>query len=415
MMFKLALMLHMVIPVGIVTLFSYTQLLSKYKNIKSFVLYYLLLLGGFSFLIVGIDNFYMFTILSLIMQLAFTYICYLDSYKKVYQIVIISFIIQLLSYILTIIPLSFLYPITPQVSYYFDREFTMYAFMLYDTWFLSLSFYYVLEFTKVKKSVSFFKYSTLFICQGIFAFLILLLSYDFPTSYFIIIIIIVFIVVLVTDYILIKTYKSIIMDFLDLFEITRINEMIKQEKELKSIKSQIYHDIEKTQALLKRDLDGEAHDYIKSKYNELKAMNIERYSHNKMIDLVIYNKVQIMREKGIKDIVDVTLCENMNIVDIDIVTLLFNILDNAIEACDKIENSKFINIKIFEKYNCIYIEVINSKSPHVIVDNLKTTKDDPMNHGIGITIIKNIVRKYKGDVLFEDNINTFRVKLFLKN
>ena len=48
-------------------------------------------------------------------------------------------------------------------------------------------------------------------------------------------------------------------------------------------------------------------------------------------------------------------------------------------------------------------------------DSIITTKEDTMNHGIGVSIIKNIVKKYKGDVVFEDHGETFRVKLFLKN
>lgn len=415
MTFKLAFILHLFIPIGIISLFSYTQLISKKKKIKSFMFYYSFLFLGYFLITFFVDNAYLFSLLGLIMQLGLSYIYYLDSYKKVYQITLCCFFIQLVSYALTIIPLSFLFSITPQISLYFDREFTIYAFMLYDSWFLSLSVYYVLEFTNIKENISFFKFSTLFVCQAIFTYIIFLLSFDLPILYFAIIMFVVMVVIGISDYVLVKTYKSIILNFLGLLEEIRFKEILRQEKELKHIKKQIYQDLEKTQNLLIKQQDQEAHNYIKNKYNELKNMNIEHYSDNKMLDLVIYNKVQIMKEKDIYNSIDISLYQNTTIDDIDLITLLFNILDNAIEACEKITTKRFIHVKIYEKYNCLYIEVMNSKNPDDLFGSLKTTKADPINHGIGTTIIKNIVRKYKGDVLFEDNKDTFRVKLFLMN
>lgn len=67
------------------------------------------------------------------------------------------------------------------------------------------------------------------------------------------------------------------------------------------------------------------------------------------------------------------------------------------------------------KYSCLYLEVSNSKDALEDHSDLRTTKKDTMNHGIGISIIKGIVKKYDGDVLFKDNGNSFKVKLFLKN
>lgn len=415
MTFKIALLLHLFIPIFIITLFTYTQLISKRKKFKTLTIHFALLLLYSSLIIYFFDSVFFSLSALFITQLIIAYFCYADAYKKVYQIVIYSFLLQILSLILTLIPLSFLYSITLQSTVYYDREFTIYALMLYDTWLLGLSFYYILEFSKLKRSVSFFKYSTLFICQSILGYIVFLLSFDLYLGMFIVIMLAVIVIIVMTNYILMKSFQDILFDFLDLFETTRNKEIMKQEMELKQIRKQIYLDIEKTQALLRRHLDNEAQDYIKNKCSQLKNMSIGRYSENKMIDIILYNKVKLMKDKHIQETVDISIQENINIDDIDLVTLLFNVLDNAIEACEKLDKKRFIHIKIFEKYNCIYVEVINSKNKYINSIHLKTTKEDTLNHGIGITIIKNIVNKYKGDVLFEDNGSTFRVKLFLKN
>lgn len=415
MTFKIALLLHLFIPIFIITLFTYTQLISKRKKFKTLTIHFALLLLYSSLIIYFFDSVFFSLSALFITQLIIAYFCYADAYKKVYQIVIYSFLLQILSLILTLIPLSFLYSITLQSTVYYDREFTIYALMLYDTWLLGLSFYYILEFSKLKRSVSFFKYSTLFICQSILGYIVFLLSFDLYLGMFIVIMLAVIVIIVMTNYILMKSFQEILFDFLDLFETTRNKEIMKQEMELKQIRKQIYLDIEKTQALLRRHLDNEAQDYIKNKCSQLKNMSIGRYSENKMIDIILYNKVKLMKDKHIQETVDISIQENINIDDIDLVTLLFNVLDNAIEACEKLDKKRFIHIKIFEKYNCIYVEVINSKNKYINSIHLKTTKEDTLNHGIGITIIKNIVNKYKGDVLFEDNGSTFRVKMFLKN
>lgn len=46
--------------------------------------------------------------------------------------------------------------------------------------------------------------------------------------------------------------------------------------------------------------------------------------------------------------------------------------------------------------------------------NMGTTKKDKLNHGYGLSIIKNIVNRYDGNVEFESSNNTFSVNILLK-
>ena len=415
MTFRLAIVIHLFIPVIITIIFYNTQLLIKKEEVKTLFCQFVLLCLMEALNFYYIDNFAINFIVNIGIQLFIVYIFYLDQYKKRCQAAFVSAFIFILSFILTAIPLSFLYSIRLQTKEVFDREFTIYALMLFDMWNLCLSYYYVTEYVPVKNGAQLFKYFTLLICQFIFAFILFLLSYDLAFPLFMLVMILVLSIIVVTHIMMIKSYKNINMIFLKRFEFTRTKELENQEQALKEFKEEIGDDIENIETMLSYQLNEEAKGFVKSKYKKLKKLNVGSFCENKLIDLILYNKVIEMHDKNIEDKLDILIQENCNIEDVDLVTLLFNLIDNAIDACEEIESYKYICIKMYEKYNCLYLEVINSKDINVDQSSLKTTKEDTMNHGIGVSIIKNIVKKYKGDVVFEDHGETFRVKLFLKN
>ena len=91
--------------------------------------------------------------------------------------------------------------------------------------------------------------------------------------------------------------------------------------------------------------------------------------------------------------------------------LLGNLLDNAIEACEKTKES-FIDLKIKYVKNTIFISISNSKNSEKV--NIESTsKEDKENHGYGIYNIRNIVRQYGGFIEFHDRGNVFEISLSL--
>lgn len=99
---------------------------------------------------------------------------------------------------------------------------------------------------------------------------------------------------------------------------------------------------------------------------------------------------------------------------VDLVSLLSNVIDNAIEACVYYHIEKpVISIRIREYEQYLYIEVANPIKEGVTLEELKkkkTTKEDKTIHGFGNKIIKQIVKKYDG--MLERNIENG--KYFLK-
>ena len=96
--------------------------------------------------------------------------------------------------------------------------------------------------------------------------------------------------------------------------------------------------------------------------------------------------------------------KNNTIRNVDICTILVNLLDNAIEACEKIDNSedRYIKLSISSLGGMVVIKVENSCSQFVFDDGqiveLKTTKNDSKSHGYGLKIVKAIANKYNGEL-----------------
>ncbi|MCF0130316.1 MAG: ATP-binding protein, partial [Pseudobutyrivibrio sp.] len=100
-----------------------------------------------------------------------------------------------------------------------------------------------------------------------------------------------------------------------------------------------------------------------------------------------------------------------NISAFSICTILANTLDNSIEACAKIktENDRFIAIDCVVNNNIQIITVTNSIKS--INHNLKTTKNNPSEHGIGLYSIRRTVESLNGTLKITQKSNTFTLDI----
>ena len=99
---------------------------------------------------------------------------------------------------------------------------------------------------------------------------------------------------------------------------------------------------------------------------------------------------------------------------IDICVLLGNLLDNAIEACLKINSNRSIKLRFKQVENYFSI-VVKNTFLNEDNDDLVTTKENKMNHGFGIKSVKSIVKKYGGDFQIIKDDDYFIVSILLKN
>ncbi|MGL6186456.1 MAG: sensor histidine kinase [Clostridium chrysemydis] len=143
------------------------------------------------------------------------------------------------------------------------------------------------------------------------------------------------------------------------------------------------------------------------------------YIDNTILKAVLYSKMSVAEEKGIEIIYDVT--DNLNDIKLDqmdLVVLLSNLLNNAIEAVEAIKDP-WIYVNIESRY------LKGSKKHYISVSNKIINKIEALNainkgittkganRGYGLYNIKKIVNKSKGDILIEALEDCIKIEVFI--
>lgn len=146
------------------------------------------------------------------------------------------------------------------------------------------------------------------------------------------------------------------------------------------------------------------------KYIDRLMPNLDKFSYtgiskNKMLDLILSKYITLCESKNIKIEID-SKTANLNYVDdVDLSTLMNNLLDNAIEAAEQTKNG-YIKIYIFfksELYDGLIIRNSCTNEPETENGKLKTTKKNNKMHGIGIKSVKKVIKKYDAVYLWKYN------------
>jgi signal transduction histidine kinase len=140
-------------------------------------------------------------------------------------------------------------------------------------------------------------------------------------------------------------------------------------------------------------------------------------TNNVIVNAVLNSKYQETREKGIVFVVKVNDLSELKVKDEDIVLILSNLLNNAIEANEGCEEA-VIKLKFVLENNQVVISVVNtfSKAPLTDGNKFKTTKtEDADRHGIGLENIKETVEKYNGSCVVKHDNKNFKVAILLNN
>ncbi len=172
------------------------------------------------------------------------------------------------------------------------------------------------------------------------------------------------------------------------------------------------HEFERHIQVLRDLLDREEYDSAKNYVRTLQANRTLRIfcinSNNPVIDVVLNQKHQVAQENGITMRVQVNDLSSISYRTDELVVLLSNLLDNAIEACQRLDGRREILCTIL-KEDSVYISIRNTSNPVVIVNNeISTSKPDATEHGFGIPAVKYILEQLNAEYTFAYNDGWFQ-------
>lgn len=158
----------------------------------------------------------------------------------------------------------------------------------------------------------------------------------------------------------------------------------------------------------------EANNYLKSLINknpEITTTHIQ--IPDAFIRAILTVKLELCRKKNIQVSLK-TDDSSPSCQSVDLCVILSNLLDNAIEASEKIKEPK-IEIVLSKQKSYFTIIVKNKIEESVLEKNteLKTTKSDSECHGIGVQSIKEIVNRYNGMMEYYEKDKWFTASIWI--
>lgn len=179
------------------------------------------------------------------------------------------------------------------------------------------------------------------------------------------------------------------------------------------------HDIKNQFLAVSELLSTEKYDDAKKLLINLSDLTKDKiiYSNsgNIIIDGVINYKLQNISSENVKIKTEIAVPAKLVIETTDIVTILGNMLDNAITAINRADKEKILTIKIVFTQQRLIIHISNSFSGSIICKNGKitTTKQEHHKHGYGISNISKTVDKYNGYMEINYTKNIFKMDIIL--
>lgn len=164
------------------------------------------------------------------------------------------------------------------------------------------------------------------------------------------------------------------------------------------------------ESMLGKKQYSELEAYVTGLYGKLNNETDVINTNHVIINAVLNAKYQEAVEKGIVFVFKVNDLADLEICDDDVVTILANLLDNAIEACEKCTDKKIIKLKFIKKEDKIIISVKNTYNGVIRCENgeIKTTKSSrPEEHGVGIKNVLKIIEKYNGSHVIQKQNEEF--------
>ena len=137
--------------------------------------------------------------------------------------------------------------------------------------------------------------------------------------------------------------------------------------------------------------------YLDDLEQNLEQVDTYVKSGNLMADAVLNSKLSIAGPKGIRVNCKAVLPAALSVEDVDLCVLLGNLLDNALEACEKIpEEQRFLRIYMVVNRSQLYMSVQNSAREELDFNERNYISTKRGNHGLGMKRVKAAVDKYNG-------------------
>ena len=177
--------------------------------------------------------------------------------------------------------------------------------------------------------------------------------------------------------------------------------IMESQNRVRALKHDMRNHILALQVLVQKNEMREADKYLDSMQTFMNNPQEYVKTGNDTVDSLLNYKIQKANE--VLNVVEtkISIPESLSLRSFDLNVVLGNLLDNAIDASMQTED-KELKISIRLDKGILFLNICNSCQGIAGGRRifLETTKEDKVNHGIGLKNVRRIVEKYHGDMEF---------------
>lgn len=184
-------------------------------------------------------------------------------------------------------------------------------------------------------------------------------------------------------------------------------------KEVRKIKHDMCQHLNTINYYIETNELGRAEKYIEDTEYAIASIGKVYDVGNELLNVTISH---IQKQYGIALECSGRVNEKCKVIEGDICIIVSNLLTNAMEASTKLDsNERYIKMEFKEYIDKMTIHCENTYKGAIEIQTLGkfTSKTDAINHGLGISNIKDIVEKYDGEIVFDTNKGVFSVDIVI--
>lgn len=178
-------------------------------------------------------------------------------------------------------------------------------------------------------------------------------------------------------------------------------------------KHEMRHHMQTLHSLLSAQEVERAEEYIEKLIQETDQFAETAYSGNVVVNSIVGIRLNQAKKEGIAVQSHIHVPARLEVDDVDLNSLLSNMLENAIEACMRMEDrtGAYINLEIRKKQRFLFVECENSVDRKEALDAARTMeKDNPKEHGFGLKVMRAVAEKYASIIQIEREPGRFIVR-----
>ena len=150
-----------------------------------------------------------------------------------------------------------------------------------------------------------------------------------------------------------------------------------------------------TARILAREDPARSESYLEELNQLFQEVSVSHRCENRIADAVLYRKGRDAVARGIRLEVDAVLPEAVRVRPLDLMSVLSNLLDNALDAAEQAEDPA-VEVYLRRMGRTVLISVSNSVPAQYEWNPGKTRKAEPALHGQGLSIVRKVCAGYHG-------------------